>query len=765
MTRIVSSVNPSGNGSAAAVVSPPAQLAAVTTYSQPYFQIGLDATYGLHISSIGCGAFQQLLQPTWLWRGVVRTVATGARTVINNNDLVFVSQSITGGVTAFNFTYGGWLTLQLTISVADGRIYFGANITETGTAYSLECHEWPRCSITPYSSAADTYFFNPVYAGGIVKEPSSASQGIVTLTAPSAMQCCGVYDATTRHQLYFQSDDETGYYKQYTFKGTGSAFNIWWTHYPVDSHTPGKGTHSIPYRFWCEPLVGRGSGWTGFVDTCDRYRRWALDPARTFLPADTWKDSTVITSHAKNEKVFIVPTPNTDEGASVVAELTAVVAKLGITDIRAHIYLWHDNAFDHDWPAMLPVKAWAPAAVKSLRDLGIKPLIYTINVYWNQTNGDQHRAGQFDFYDFDTFGDISDAVFCDDAGNPVVAPEPDDATFVAFDTSRGRQIAARLTELFATSPDWLVGGEPSGCYMDQISGAGTPVAAVIGPENDIYVLRFNQLPSLSPRGNNGLYSAGKAATVDLVRTALPGRVLTGESIEERLLGKFDFMHAWSEGYPRERGISVHGFGRVYGQYQRLADLAVTIYPTAALDFVLLYTLMITISLHYGMPLCWNHIPQLNPLFKDNPSPSSGQGLIIYWIQLLLASWPYFKKYHEGELLRPLDGSFFHSYYTSGTTLIPWWSSNGSASLPLTSVWRCPEDGDIGIIITTDWPGTTTDVVISMDNLGWPLPAGAKGLYRNDAGVRTLITSFNNALNHTVQVTGPGVYVYEIALLP
>jgi len=381
---------------------------------------------------------------------------------------------------------------------------------------------------------------------------------------------------------------------------------------------------------------------------------------------------------------------------------------------------------------------------------------------------------------------------------------------VDFNQSAGRNLIVdyvkRVFDYIRTAPSSIGGATPlvpAGYYLDQVVGTGTtydPVSA------DCYVLNLDRKNAVvGTYGNTGGFSTGKGTALASMRATTrattAGFTFSAEACEEAALGKLDVMHAGGD-FSTIVGFACYTFPIIYGQYQRLANLAIQFDPADSGTVPQASAKITGGSFHRGYPLSWGfgfsaalNEPYLELYHRKHlmdyataPVTGSGyyvtptiennnkhivstrttlnltpQGILVNWLKILRESMSFVDTYRRGEMLRPLPGSADLRRIQSRMKEVDFYSSDPYFGSFMQSAWRDPATGNIGIIITMAFPAWTLPFTIKIDNEGWPLPAGTKYLYRNDGVTRTMIHSFTgNSLEYPVQVTGQAVILYEIS---
>ena len=349
---------------------------------KPQVNFTTDPTHGKYISSIVLGTSTWLFDASPMWRAVIWDNVDDDFAIIDSSTITWTtSTSTVAGVTTT--TLSGSTTYQTKTFSAE--LYIEESATDvkfwhkvwgpTGeTRYSINSSEFPRMRIKAQGTAANMRFLDTSYSGTVRHNPlatdfKNSNNGHITTSAPPALPFYAIYDVVLRRGIYFQFDDTELLWKQATFKGLGTSFEIFWTHYPKNNFTPGQYTsaakYTQPYKFVVKNLAIKDDGETGYYDAAVMYRNWVETTQPFFLPAK-WRADAAVSASTKQEKLFLVLSPSMGLAfndtpppsgfiASVrpAANFFPVLYEIIRTQrffndpyMRVHVYEWHKNILD-----------------------------------------------------------------------------------------------------------------------------------------------------------------------------------------------------------------------------------------------------------------------------------------------------------------------------------------------------------------------------------------------------------------------------------
>jgi hypothetical protein len=349
---------------------------------KPQVNFTTDPTHGKYISSVVLGTSTWLFDAAPMWRAVIWDNVDDDFAIIDSSSITWTtSTSTTAGVTTT--TLSGSTTYQTKTFSAE--LYIEESATDvkfwhkvwgpTGeTRYSINSSEFPRMRIKAPGAAENLRFLDTSYSGYVRLNPISTefknSNGDhLTVSSPPALPFYAIYDSVLRRGMYLQFDDTELLWKQATFKGLGTSFEIFWTHYPKNNFTPGQYTsaakYTQPYKFVLKNLQIKGNGETGYYDAAVMYRNWVETTQPFFLPAK-WRADSAISASTKQEKLFLVLFPSAgmafNEGSPPAGYVASVKPAANFFPVlyeiirtqqffndpymRVHIYEWHKNVID-----------------------------------------------------------------------------------------------------------------------------------------------------------------------------------------------------------------------------------------------------------------------------------------------------------------------------------------------------------------------------------------------------------------------------------
>lgn len=266
------------------------------------------------------------------------------------------------------------VTVLLTVDEANSRIAFRTVLDSRNEAYTLTQCDYP---ILWFDVGADVQFLSP-YGCGEAMDSDSEAFGYgygSTQDYPSygvSFQFTAMWNRRTRRCLYYGVHDPAPAAKKF--------------HFVRAVHAP---TMHIGAA---QPLCGIDRGCNGqtlygecvwqltdgdWYDAARLYRAW-MEQYASWLPewdAHGRKDASWL---AENDAWFLVHIDRDD----FADEILEVAADLG-ANCAVHLYLWHNNPFDNDYPHYFPEKPTVRRELKKLQDAGIRVMPYINGRLWD----------------------------------------------------------------------------------------------------------------------------------------------------------------------------------------------------------------------------------------------------------------------------------------------------------------------------------------------------------------------------------------------
>lgn len=706
---------------------------------------GVDATVGRFTSSLSLGGTLWNCMPTAVLR--FATWHTGTRTLTEWDPTTFSSlETLPNGVMA---TIPNGITVTATYAT-DGDALTWSIVVQNSGSLAVNWVEWPRLRIVAPSDS--TYLTIPIWSGFVKKAPHLDATDRL-LSSPSMLGFMGLYDATSKRQLYVEKRDDVGYIADFHFQGDGSqSTTIAVRHFCGPNKTAGN-DWTQPYEIRTKTLTTKGDGRSGYVDAAMEYRSWALAQSsgtylRPWVPAEKWWNRSDYSSRVANAKLFIAhqdglvgDTTNPPSWSTYLTDLQRTKAFLGASgsDILNVIYQWHGNVFDVNTPAHTPSRSGWASHIASVVAEGAHPLPYVNIPYWDL----DLTSGVYNVTNFSTFGDVRAYL------------SKDDLQAVQFD---GGNVAV-LDPSFAIVPAiWvdLLGRyyvdaptAPRGFYFDQIGGTTSS-------------LTFNYSNALVSNGNSGAWSTGKrTGVVDLMTAA---KFLNAdacgitEQLDEATLSMEATLAAQNTNFAFGLGTMCGTGGIVYGQFQRRIDLTVQISDPTAPGQALAYAQQIIAHWLDGGILGYHNgavgmaVPALN-------NADASQAALYYTFIVMKTLFeaharalPAFK----GVQQRPLLGSWQYLAIDHEVSLAEYVS--GTQLTHPTSVWQT-DDGALWVVLVNH---NTTDpyrLRFRVDDYG--LAEGTSRILHRDTGSGfAAVGTFTSEVDY-YDVPPTGVTLYKL----
>ena len=282
-----------------------------------------------------------------------------------------VSVSVNGNTTVISLSGSEkvpGLSVTLTAAADTDRITWAVSITCTGCKKSLISCDYPVLS---FDTGDNVKFFYPYGSGEVYDTPrKSGLQNAQNYPSYGvSMQYMAFWNSRTGRGIYYGLHDGAPAYKRLSFlKKAG------------DRHMSMRASQPLaePDRAGTSQQLCGNCVWQIFdgdwYDAAMIYRAWALERAE-FLPGreklPEW--------YRRNPHWFLVHIGEDDSFADEVIE----AAKILGTDTAVHLYLWHQNPFDNDYPHYFPVRDCAKTGLKKLHDAGIKVMPYINGRLWD----------------------------------------------------------------------------------------------------------------------------------------------------------------------------------------------------------------------------------------------------------------------------------------------------------------------------------------------------------------------------------------------
>ncbi len=546
--------------------------------------------------------------------------------------------------------------------------------TDLPSGYGLLTAKFPEIKIRPIGSGENDYLTAPLYAGTLVKNPYATIPAPQSYPYPGPfnMQFFSLYDSQNKSGIYWATHDGSGHPKKFTIAAENGALTFGVSHYgPI----PTPLNYEIPYPFVLSYLDG------DWFTAASKYRAWAEGESMT--EKGKWANSSQVSSKIKTMKAMYLLSPadeNFNDHDRFASEAKKAADFLDTKNIMIYWYRWHQHLFDTKWPDIQP-KSTFIAATESVKQKGLSVIPYFLPGFWDVS--------------LPTYtSEVKNASCWAEDGKPKVYPSGNTDPQKVFD-------AVRLDPSFAFAKDhekqiintFVNNFNADGIYYDYWSGVDAGIC-------------FNVSANHPQNGGNyweqNKKALGKTAR-DYGRSLKSGFILTSESLDENLIPALDMMHSapLDMTFVPPNVLPVPLWSAVYHDYILASSFSgfnpLNSTSSEAVAGLGVNNLYQAISYSYGRLISFtNWFADVSPFFNQNINDANPIKPTLLYAKNLTDSYDYTRGYVlEGEMLRPLPGTFFDSFNFTPETL----------SLPWSSVWKS-NSGKIGIVLVNPSAGSS-----------------------------------------------------------
>ncbi|MBQ0092260.1 MAG: hypothetical protein KBS45_02890 [Clostridiales bacterium] len=456
------------------------------------------------------------------------------------------------------------VVLTLTEKPEQSRIEFETEVKNRNPEYTVLTCDHPNLW---FNATDDARFLSPYGCGELMKADSEAfGHGYgSTQEYPSygvSFQFSAMWNATTRKGIYYGMHDPVPAIKQFCFlRDTGAAtMRIGFAQHLENIDCPANSQKLCGKAVW-QAIDG------DWYDAAVIYRSWMEKNARWMPEMATYAraDAHWLADIDAWLLVHIY-------GDKFADEIIEAAKDLGVK-CAVHLYLWHQNPFDNDYPHYFPEKECVRSELKKVQDAGIKVIPYINGRLW-----DTHDRGSEDWQ----FTSVAKPFCTKDRHGKVFtesysSKEPDGSPVVL-------SIMCPSTKLWQNTLKGVVGGILDdvgfdGVYMDQIAAAKPWLCA--DPTHD------------HPAGGGTWWNE---SYYDLIRTVADGHdpeksVFATECTAEMFMGRIQAYLSWLwvkndqvPAFPVVYSDKVVLFGRAYNGIKGEDSDATRIFAAQSLPF-------------------------------------------------------------------------------------------------------------------------------------------------------------------------------------
>lgn len=299
-----------------------------------------------------------------LMRLTLRTLADGTDQELDTSD-GWDSCALTGNTLVFRRT-GVTLILGWTVDGVNSSIAWTSSVQITDPAYSVTEAVYPPL----YSDCGSSVrVFHP-YACGIVHKTEDPMN--ICTPYPSygaSMEYMALWDEATGRGIYCGIHDRHGSFKWMAVSSDGKTAAAE-AKYPCTDLGRSANSQTLPGQCVWRAYSG------GWFEAAMIYKAWVMAGTDFTPPADhaNVPDWMMETSHWW--------LTNLDETGNYLKTLYEAEADLGVSS-GVHLYCWHRNPFDNDYPHYFPVIDRFPADVAEMQNRGFHVMPYINGRLWD----------------------------------------------------------------------------------------------------------------------------------------------------------------------------------------------------------------------------------------------------------------------------------------------------------------------------------------------------------------------------------------------
>lgn len=740
-------------------------------------------------------------------------MALHATTTLSPADFAVTTTTDADGVVTITATkshLSGVITFVGTITPDSDAQIIRTSCRITNTAQcAVAIVEFPRLAIKPQSQPDNTYTFWG-FGEGTVRRSQYLDALYVYPIAPG-MNCLGIYDSTTRGQLYMERrfvDETVMPYMVVQAEGQEAddetaTYDI--AHIPQHGRTYQNSYDQSDWYTWeISAIQGVGDGRSGFQETCDRYAEYALESdasgfKRRWVPADRWWESTEFSSRVSGARVW-TRTGDTTAGVSggtttpdytfYGTEFTRLKANIGAASntILQGPQFWHANQFDRTLPSHTPQRG-SPAFtnyIGTIHAAGGYTVPYVIPSNWLSTSlaGTYNISSYLSVLGAPNYGDMRTGMIQDTTGAPVVVPGTENN--YQFDFSFWSALIDESASGYTFGSNGATTSSIIGDLMLRYSVDMSNLTDVfyvdVGGGLDGYLYQNFGPTAPFGGGNHGKGTYGKIKVWQFVRGTAKflftnALGLITETFEEACLIPFEAVNMYDTfDTSLAGGCSCAAARRIYGDYQRFYSFSPQVTSQDIANANAYIQACVTNWFRTGMiSFIADTSPAKTVVFDGNTdytTPLVKLGAFALAMRVMYASLTYTEPYVvKGKLLRPMTTSFELDALDNRENLYDYTSvsiieNQNTSQLPH-GVYKHYQNETWGIVCFNHLVASGPFRIV-LEARDYGMPPGEKILYQTSVstGVRTELTRFRHAVDYTASVpTGGSAVVGLFEIVP
>lgn len=557
--------------------------------------------------------------------------------------------------------------------------------------HALASYRFPDFRIAPLGDKMDDVLAVPFGEGVAIKNPydelpmnAFSSPGGITL------QMFALYDLPLRYGVFLGTRDGAGHRKDFNIGGVNGLFGWEAVGYaPIPAPQP----HETPYPVVLRPLQG------DWFTAAQEYRAWAL--TAPMAARGKWVSAQGVSAKVKATRALYLLSPSPDIAANFdqrmfLPEIRAAVDFFKSKNLLIYWYRWFRHPHDAQWPNIEPQASFL-SAMREAQQVGVNVLPYFNPGTWDIADPQYASLG------------VSEYACWGEDGTPIINyNQPTEWRYVWLDPSfpfsveHERSIIREFAEV----------RKSDGIYQDFWSGHRPPLC-------------FNTNASHPANGGDYWTLAKRALGENLNQYGKSLRrdfIMTSEAPDENLIPALDMVHTDPFYFFQPPSwLPLPLWSAVYHDYILTSNLGPT-FTSVDVDIPLVRIRMAVNYVFGKLPSVHNWMVDKQPFFNQVIGPAHpNRALFDYERNMVQSAFtrPYLI---EGQMLRPLPGSFYDTLQYDAALLTKTWSS----------VWRSPQ-GKVGVVATNP----TADPILLASNInlqsyGFPGSASVR-VYRRSTG--------------------------------
>lgn len=696
---------------------------------------------------------------------------------------------------SFTATFSADAGVVVSFSTRDSGsgVAFGYSVANSSSRYAVQCVEWPRFELKPWTDDPADFYLVQTFSGGgyTVRRPQDYGAGTWFGTWPGALQFVALFAAETKRILMLRTDDERGRMRAWRCDPNAAADGVVLDIlHLADRRYQGANGWTPTYEVHMESFVGKAKdGRLCAYDVALRYREWATAAGRPWVSRGRWWENPNVSPRVKSLDLYVTVSGVDDTSLGVVdaddctrlgTDLARLKAAVAPAAPAVMLYGWTPRDFNAYWPDPDPFAAGILPAWNSMHT-ALAAAGWTTGLYAFMKNWSLAIPGGRPFSLFAYSTALTEGV----AGNlSLFVLKKRDGT------AKTREGGSSATIDWSKAPWRLVFADVlRNCMAGVTTKPPLNYLDGMGPV-------FPHTLATDLVGADGDYNDADAETAWTWEAYWEGkRVALDEGCAE--MRRQNYEWGFSQEYPQEflipagsmtfaqtewQGALFAPWTVVYGDYQRVADftLPAVINNNQGQSFSLAQKA--TISWLNNGVISFNHGVHLSPTVEPGSSAylvgatynESPLYFFLEHLKTLRSAHAQFSSYFRGHRTRPAAPTYQGDLIQSGEELIPWLDSfMGGPVREFSESW-VRHDGAHGTLLVNVWPNDAAIAGKGASLIAPPsyvppartivfdaeldeLPPGPKALYSTvvtgaTVGPRTLVATFG--LQYLGQVTVP-----------